>query len=303
MGSRRLPRPPDHDWTATSESGVIGADGGGVRVRRGPAEADENPWLGETLWCDWSVPPREVRHVTLLPYPVPYLLHMDHRLLLCGVLHSRLTVELTGSGSVFAQRLRPGGLLALFGHRDASALADQAVPVSRWLGTARGSVLAAALDAAVSPAERAAALQAQLATCATAPDRDGELTRARGVIEAVLRPEKHARIKDAAARHSLSIRSLQRLFNTHLGLSPKAATRRCRLLAAAAALTRRPDAWTSVGPQLGYFDQPHFINDFTRAIGITPATFATQCRRTRDAGPPGGRPAIPPPRTAVDAGA
>ena len=37
--------------------------------------------------------------------------------------------------------------------------------------------------------------------------------------------------------------------------------------------------WAEVAAELGYFDQSHFIRDFTRAVGITPVAYAEACRR------------------------
>jgi AraC-like DNA-binding protein len=55
--------------------------------------------------------------------------------------------------------------------------------------------------------------------------------------------------------------------------------RRYRLHEAAAALEReqhRP--WAEVAAELGYFDQSHFIRDFTAAVGMTPVAYARACR-------------------------
>ena len=65
-------------------------------------------------------------------------------------------------------------------------------------------------------------------------------------------------------------------------MSPKWVLRRYRLHEAAAALAReqhRP--WADVAADLGYFDQSHFIRDFTAAIGMTPVAYAQACRARR----------------------
>jgi AraC-like DNA-binding protein len=35
--------------------------------------------------------------------------------------------------------------------------------------------------------------------------------------------------------------------------------------------------WAEVAAELGYFDQSHFIRDFTAAIGLTPVAYAQAC--------------------------
>ena len=39
--------------------------------------------------------------------------------------------------------------------------------------------------------------------------------------------------------------------------------------------------WAEVAAELGYFDQSHFIRDFTAAVGMTPAAYADACRTHR----------------------
>lgn len=272
MAVRRLPA---HDWSATSESGVIGVDGAGVRVEHAAAPED-CLWLGASTAFAWHVPAGERRHVTVLPYPAPHLVLLDHRLMLCGFTRARLVRDVAGTGTAFTLALRPGALQVLFGIRDAASVLNTAVPLARCLGPLRTEALADALDAAPTAPLKAAVTRTHFAgQCTT---EDTEAHRARDVIEAVLRADHGTRVRASADRHGLSIRSLQRLFRTHLGTGPKSATRRRRLLDAATELRRRPDPWTRVAAQLGYFDQPHFINDFTKDVGITPAAFATQCR-------------------------
>lgn len=292
MTTHRL---PPHDWSATSDHGVVGVDGDGVRVRPRALSPEAGPWFGTMTEFVWNIPRRERRTVTVLPYPVPHIVHLDSRLLLCGVPHHRVVHELRGSGTGFAIALRPGGLARLFAQRDASALADRAVPLSRWLGTPRARQLADALHHAVSPDAKAAAVHCHLRP---EPYHGTELARARDVIEAVLDHDRFPRVQDAADHHALSIRSLQRLFNVHVGAGPKAATQRCRLVRAAAELVREPRNWTRVVTRFGYFDQPHFINDFGRALGITPAAFAAQCRSTPRPSLPGS---APPPEVRIAA--
>jgi AraC-like DNA-binding protein len=56
--------------------------------------------------------------------------------------------------------------------------------------------------------------------------------------------------------------------------------RRYRLHEAAAVLATEQDRpWAEVAAELGYFDQSHFIRDFTAAIGLTPVAYAQACRK------------------------
>jgi AraC-like DNA-binding protein len=103
------------------------------------------------------------------------------------------------------------------------------------------------------------------------------------IVHALLYDRSITRVDHVGERFGLSLRSLQRLFQTYVGVSPKWVLRRYRLHEAAARIAERPDAtWTEVGVELGYFDQSHFIRDFTRAVGMTPVAYAEACQRRQE---------------------
>jgi AraC-like DNA-binding protein len=77
----------------------------------------------------------------------------------------------------------------------------------------------------------------------------------------------------------LGKRQLQRLFNEYVGVSPKWVINRYRLHEAMAQLqSGQPVIWTELALALGYFDQSHFIRDFRRLLGRTPAEYASAIR-------------------------
>jgi AraC-like DNA-binding protein len=70
---------------------------------------------------------------------------------------------------------------------------------------------------------------------------------------------------------------LARQFATHVGVTPKtfarvmrAQTALARADAARAAYPRVVD-WSGIAYELGYYDQPHFIDDFKALTGVTPS--------------------------------
>jgi AraC-like DNA-binding protein len=111
-----------------------------------------------------------------------------------------------------------------------------------------------------------------------APDSQVELVGR--IVAALLHDRTITRVDDVTEHFGISPRSLQRLFQRYVGVSPKWVLRRYRLHEAAAVLARehhRP--WAEVAADLGYFDQSHFIRDFTAAVGMTPVAYAEACRR------------------------
>jgi len=87
------------------------------------------------------------------------------------------------------------------------------------------------------------------------------------------------RVTDVAARHGVSVRTLQRLFRRHVGVSPKWVLQRYRLHEAAERMAAgEAKDLASLAQDLGYFDQAHFISDFRRLVGKTPGDYAQEMR-------------------------
>jgi AraC-like DNA-binding protein len=81
-------------------------------------------------------------------------------------------------------------------------------------------------------------------------------------------------VTQVAQTVGVSPRSLQRLFRTYVGVSPKWLIRRYRLQEAAArAEAGETQNWSALALSLGYFDQAHFVNDFKRMIGLPPGEY------------------------------
>ncbi|HEU5107838.1 MAG TPA: helix-turn-helix domain-containing protein, partial [Micromonosporaceae bacterium] len=112
------------------------------------------------------------------------------------------------------------------------------------------------------------------------PEPDPEVATVGRIVNALLHDRTVTRVSDVSNRFDIAPRTLQRLFERYVGVSPKWVLRRYRVHEAAARLAEgSSEGWAEVAVQLGYFDQSHFIRDFTRAVGMTPAAYAEACRR------------------------
>ena len=81
-------------------------------------------------------------------------------------------------------------------------------------------------------------------------------------------------VDDLSARARLGKRSLQRLFNEYVGVSPKWVIRRYRLheLLERVHSGAEPD-YAQLALELGYYDQAHLINDFRSIVGYSPGLY------------------------------
>lgn len=203
------------------------------------------------------------------PPPSPYAT----RAVVNGVPTGRSTRVLTGAGWNLAAKTTIGGFGAWVD--DVAGLTDLAVPAADAIAgidddlavrvaalTDRDAVarLAEALVRAVErrPARRVADARA-VASSARAAERDRSVRTA----------------GDLAALAGVTVRTLQRMYSSFVGISPTAVIRRFRLIDAAELVKAgQPVAWADVAAELGYSDQAHLTRDFTAALGVPPAAYA-----------------------------
>jgi AraC-like DNA-binding protein len=194
-----------------------------------------------------------------------------------GVGRDRFTYRYTGVGRVFGTKFRPGAFLPFLGE-PVSSITDATVPASSVWGPAADELAASMRGPEHVLVER---MEGFLRARWPEPDPNVELVGR--IVGALLRDREVARVEEVVERFGIPARTLQRLFNRYVGVSPKWVLRRFRLHEAAARLAEEQERpWAEVAAELGYFDQSHFIRDFTAAIGLTPVAYAQACRRREE---------------------
>ncbi|MFC4942623.1 DUF6597 domain-containing transcriptional factor [Pseudonocardia sp. GCM10023141] len=266
----------DHPVSTTSEYGLLGVRDIDFTLDRYPPAPDlaalvERHWL-----VSWDQPPGREASVTLLPHPCVNLVLDGGRLAISGVGEGRFTYVYRGAGRVFGVKFRPGGFLPFLGS-PLSAITGSVLPAEQLWGPPAGP-LAVRMTAAPHVEQLIGLVEEFLR--ARWPPHDAQVELVGQVVAALLHDRDISRVEDVTRRFDITPRTLQRLFARYVGVSPKWVLRRYRLHEAAAVLAEeqhRP--WAEVASELGYFDQSHFIRDFTRAIGMTPVAYAQACRR------------------------
>jgi len=112
------------------------------------------------------------------------------------------------------------------------------------------------------------------------PERDEQAEFVREVVDSIAEDRELMRVDDLVHRFGIAKRTLQRLFNRYVGVSPKWVIQRYRLHEAAAQMEQgsAPD-WSQLSTELGYFDQSHFIKDFQSIVGCSPEEYVRAVQR------------------------
>ncbi|MFC8042893.1 DUF6597 domain-containing transcriptional factor [Nocardia sp. NPDC057353] len=179
-----------------------------------------------------------------------------------GVTRGHRHQTLTGRGRVFGVAFRPGAFRPIL-KAPVSGLTDR--------------VAAAADVFGAEPPEHPDVASIEEFLLARLPEPDPASRAAVAAVAVIAADPELTRVDRLAAELGFPVRTLQRLFAEHVGVSPKWVLRRYRVHEVA----RRLEAgaaidWPGLAAELGYADQAHFVRDFTRMMGEPPTRYAAR---------------------------
>jgi AraC-like DNA-binding protein len=231
--------------------------------------------LVERYWIPvWSLTGPSTQ--TTLQHPVCLIVVSHTYARFYGVSRGRSSVTLDGEGWAVGAMLTPAAGRLVLG-RSVAELSDTHLDLSE-LPSLDGADLVAEIEVAMSvdphdPGAHAVALAAMEARLdAHLPVDDAGLTVNEAVSWLQAHPEV-TRVSELAEHVGLSERSLQRLVEQRVGMSPKWLIQRRRLHDAVEALKSGQVSLADMAADLGYSDQAHFTHDFRTVTGVTPGAY------------------------------
>lgn len=187
-----------------------------------------------------------------------------------GVYTDKFVRTLEGKSHVFGIKFNPGGFRP-FLKAPAIKLANSTIPASRIFGEeikALQAVLTSSCQEAKKMEVTSEFFRARM------PEPDDKIVLAGQLVGRILKEPDIKTVDDLVVRVGIGKRSIQRIFNEYVGVSPKWVIRRYRLHEAIERFYAddKPD-WSQLAIELGYFDQAHFINDFKSIVGCSPTQY------------------------------
>ena len=242
-------------------------------ARRPPGDA-----LAPYVECYWALtadqaPPWKSRILPDGSNDIILDLSAEPRSFVVGVMRRADVIPLAGHVDLLGVRFRPGGALP-FLRLPLHELADRHVALDALWGSRAGSLIDAV--AAVPRGDRVGVLERLLLANRAAITDDDLIHRA---VALMRRTRGGIGVRAAAQALGVGERRLERVFNLAIGLSPKRFARVVRFLGAVREIGRRalrPGA--ALALEAGYADQPHFVREFKRLAGVTPAQYAAERR-------------------------
>lgn len=233
----------------------------------------------ERVWCvRWDLEGLPPREQDVLPFPCVNVAVGAHQPGVHGPITQRFVARIAGRGRTVGLKFRPAGFHALLRADLApSDLVDRPFPIEQaFAATSEAVELARTIEATDDPDAFVALTTAFLrAHHRGVDDEDRELNR---IVAQCQDDSSLSRVGQLAESTGRSVRALERLFRSRIGVSPKWVIRRFRVQEAALRLASGIEVDLSALAQtLGYFDQSHFSHDFRSQVGRTPKQYAAFC--------------------------
>ncbi len=238
-------------------------------VRRRPA-SDLTDWIAHYWMIRWDLRGCEPHLAETPPQPNIHAVFEEEGSVISGVHTSKFSRWLKGRAQVFGIKFRPGGIRP-FLNGPASSLANRNIPVRRIFGK-EVDVLEAMLVSNATEDEKVAAANAFLR--ARRPEPDKTVALAGRLVGEILKNADIKTVNDLVTQSGISKRSIQRIFNEYVGVSPKWVIRCYRLHEAIERINcGERQKWARLAVELGYFHQAHLINDFKSIVGYSPVEY------------------------------
>lgn len=199
--------------------------------------------------------------------------HIQPRAFIHGQLKKFMDLEPTGHVGIFSARFNPGGLQAFVNFEVSKITGDTITFEEAWPG--KGKQLENKMLLAKGTEERRELVETFLTERLLEYAVDSQLTEY--CVNHIISHGGHVSLEALAEKFKLSKRSLERLFNHAVGLSPKLFCRIIRFNNALHLIEKKDfRSFTSVAHEGGFYDQAHFIKDFKALTGLNPKKYFSE---------------------------
>ncbi len=202
------------------------------------------------------------------------------RVLMSGQLTERILLRPTGTIGVVAARFKAAGAARFF-HIPFEEIVDQVIDFSRY-EKATSTAIYDEVARAASHEDRLAAMQTLLERLLSVESQEDVFVRQ--ACQYITKSEGEYSVQELVKLIGFSERQLERKFKKQVGITPKILSRIMRFQKFLA-MTKTSNTLTLSDAALacGYYDQSHFIRDFTRFSGVTPMHYLNSSHAMSDA--------------------
>ncbi|WP_296046094.1 helix-turn-helix domain-containing protein [uncultured Alteromonas sp.] len=226
--------------------------------------------LVEQYWLvNWQLKNGQEHVQRNLPDPNFHLTFDNQGVKLIGPVSKVYHYPMAASGFVIGVKFNPGSLNALL-DSPLSDYVDKELSASKYFGSGVTDIFETGAEALTD--EKVVSALNKFLVRFVEPVT-AQQTQVARLLEYIKNSGEIYTVAQLAQRADLSVRTLQRLFNQYIGLSPKWLLRKYRLHDALEELETNTLTMIELATQLEYTDQSHLIRDFKDMLGMSPAQY------------------------------
>lgn len=227
----------------------------------------------EQFWLvNWKLDENREHLQQNLPDPNFHLVLSRGHVTLMGPVSKSYSYRMAGAGRIIGVKFECGALTELLAAPIASYV-DQELAANMVFG-ADIDALCLALLGIEDDATIVSRLQAYLAEFVPAVSE--HRLSAQRLVALIKQNADIFTVEQLASAANLSVRAVQRLCATDVGLSPKWLIRKYRLARALEELEQENISILDIVAKLEYVDQSHLIRDFKQMLAVTPSRYLKQ---------------------------
>jgi len=225
----------------------------------------------ETYWhVTWSLDQNKPHTQQNIPDPCINMVFERGNSRLVGAVTKRYSANLVGEGSIFGVKFRAGGFHLLC-NSSVSEFTDASISIAHFFGDKSHELVDQVLNSAQDTEHAINIIEDFLRPFL--PSTFDSVYQIDDILKEVKANSSITKVKQLLGAFNISERGLQRLFKTHVGVSPKWVIRKFRMQEVLARLECGETDWQSLIEHLDYFDQSHFIRDFKSLVGVSPSDY------------------------------
>lgn len=215
----------------------------------------------------WDLRTEKPYSQTVLAHPNVNLVFERGATGIFGVARTTSSHVLEGEGKVFGVKFKPGGFYP-FLNAPVSRLSGSSISLEEVFG-----VQTEALESEVLGLSDDEQMMRQVDAFLAEhlPEPDPNVARVSEIVRMIQENRAILKVEDAVLVTGMNMRTMQRLFDRYVGVSPKSVIQRYRLHEAAEQIDQGTvEDWLDLSVSLGYYDHSHFIRDFRAIVGVAP---------------------------------
>lgn len=217
----------------------------------------------------WDIQDGQSFETEIIPDPSVNIAVTSEQAEITGLVTGKFSYTISGNGVVLGIKFKPGGFYPFF-KKPIDRLTNQKLALTTLFSVTRIKRLAADLE----KSDHDLIASAEKLLRSKRPEEDPNIYAIEEIITQIQKDPTLTSVQAVCEKYELSERTLQHTFQRYVGIGLKWIISRYRLQDIVAQIDKGETDWATLAQDYGFSDQSHFIRDFKKIVGETPATYS-----------------------------